>query len=176
MIQKMLVRKAILTLLLAVFVGSAVAGERVWKTFTGHVVGVVDGDTIDVLTPEPERELLRIRLMGIDAPEKRQAFGVVSKSKLAELVFGRDVRIDWHKYVNRNSRIVGQVFLSDGSDVNLAMVEAGMAWWYRAYAREQRPDDRARYLDAENRARKKGLGLWIDENPVAPWEFRHPKK
>ncbi len=72
-------------------------------------------------------------------------------------------------------RIIG-VVLGNGVDSNLEQVKAGMAWWYRQYAKEQTVPQRAAYEVAENQAKAGRVGLWVDANPVAPWEFRHRKK
>ena len=136
----------------------------------GKVVGVLDGDTIDVLTPV--KALVRVRLAGIDAPEKKQAFGNVSKQTLSDLVFSREVVVEWRKK-DRYGRIVGKV-LVDGIDMDLKMVTAGMAWHYKQYAKEQSATDRESYASAEDAARAKRVGLWRDKDPIPPWTFRHP--
>lgn len=103
-------------------------------TLEGRVVGVADGDTITVLDSAKTQH--RVRLAGIDAPEKKQAFGTRSRENLARWVHRRDVIVEWHKR-DRYGRLVGVVFV-DGHDVNLEQVRAGFAWWYRQYAKEQR--------------------------------------
>ena len=163
-------KNLLLIFFLAVFAGTASAADL--KTFTARVVGVVDGDTVDVLTAE--RSLERIRLTGIDAPEKSQAFGQRSKQHLSDLVFGKTVRIEWAKR-DRNKRIVGRILIS-GNDANLEIVKAGLAWHYKQYEREQRPEDRLLYADAETAARKKKNGLWADPNPISPWDYRRARR
>ncbi len=138
----------------------------------GVVVGIADGDTITVL--DAERQQHKIRLAGIDAPEKKQAFGQKSKASLSSMVFGKRVTVEWTKH-DRYQRIIG-VVLINGVDSNLEQVKAGMAWWYRQYAKEQTAPQRAAYETAENQAKAGRVGLWVDANPVAPWEFRHRKK
>lgn len=144
--------------------GSAASAE----TFPARVVGISDGDTITVLTTE--RHQRKIRLAGIDAPEKKQPFGQRSKQHLSDWVFGRDVVLDCGK-VDRYRRDVC-VVLIDGRDANLAQVAAGLAWWYRKYAREQTAQQRLDYEAAETRAREARVGLWVDHEPVPPWEWR----
>lgn len=134
----------------------------------GRVVAVSDGDTITVL--DAGRKPHKVRLSGIDAPESRQAFGTRSTQSLAKQVFDRQVSVEWGKH-DRYGRIVGVVFV-DGRDVNLAQVRAGLAWWYRQYAREQAPDDRQLYEAAENEAKVARRGLWADPQPVPPWAWR----
>ncbi len=137
-------------------------------TLTGRVVGVHDGDTITVL--DADRTQHKIRLGGIDAPELKQAFGTRSRQNLSKWVYNRDVIVKWSKH-DRYKRILG-VVLVDGHDVNLEQVQAGLAWWYRQYAKEQTPDDRQLYELAENEARAAKRGLWVDSHPIPPWEFR----
>ena len=145
------------------FVGIAQA-----DTLSGRVVAVHDGDTITVL--DASRTQHKIRLAGIDAPESKQAFGGRSKQNLSNLVYNRQVTVNWQKY-DRYGRTVG-VVLVDGHNVNIEQVRTGMAWWYRQYARDQSPADRSLYEAAENDARTAKRGLWVDTNPVPPWEWR----
>ena len=139
------------------------------ETIDGRVVGVSDGDTITVL--DAQRQQHKIRLAGIDAPESKQAFGQTSKRHLSDLVFNRDVTLHCGK-IDRYKRQVCVVIVN-GQDANLAQVKAGMAWWYRAYAKEQIPEHRAQYQMAEIDAQRQRIGLWHDSDPVAPWEWRH---
>ena len=134
----------------------------------GHVVAVSDGDTITVLDGSKQRHV--VRLMGIDAPEKAQAFGQQSKQSLSELVFDKDVSVTWFKQ-DRYGRTVGQVRLDD-TDVCLEQIKRGMAWHYKDYEREQSVEDRSRYADAEEQARMSKLGLWEDDNQIRPSIFR----
>lgn len=99
-----------------------------------------------------------------------QAFGTRSRQNLAGMVFGKDVLVEWNKR-DRDRRKVG-VVLINGHDANLEQVRAGMAWWYRQYAREQTLDDSRFYEQAEAEARAAKRGLWADPAPVPPWEFR----
>jgi len=145
----------------------------------GKVIKVADGDTITVLDSNKEQH--RIRLAGIDAPEKSQPFGNASRKKLRELVAGKEVLVDFDKY-DRYGRIVGTVWATPPDcptcgktlDAGLAQVTSGMAWWYRKYAYEQSPEDRGSYEFAEQEAKAKRVGLWQGKNPVPPWEYRHP--
>ncbi len=145
--------------LLFLFSAAAVA-----DTLQGRVVRVVDGDTVVLLAPDKTQH--RIRLAGIDAPERGQAFGTVSTRHLSELV-------DYSKR-DRYGRIVGKE-LVEGQDANLRQVEAGLAWHYKQYAREQSPEDRRLYAEAEDAARALGRGLWRDDGAVPPWEYRRIK-
>jgi len=135
----------------------------------GKVVGIVDGDTIDVLDASGRQH--RIRLAGIDAPEKSQAFGSRSKENLSTVVFDKTVSVQWTKK-DRDERPVGKVLMA-GQDVNLAQVQAGLAWHFKKYQKEQSPADRANYAQAENEARSRRIGLWADGNPIPPSDYRH---
>ncbi len=112
----------------------------------------------------------KIRLAGIDVPERRQAYGLASRKHLASIVAGQQVRIEYQKR-DRYGRIVGKVLL-DGIDVCLEQVKVGFAWHYKKYQHEQSAEDRELYADAENKARNERLGLWRENNPNPPWEFR----
>jgi endonuclease YncB( thermonuclease family) len=135
---------------------------------TGRVVGVIDGDTIDVLMPG--FQVVRVRLAGIDAPERGQAFGTAAKAALSELVVARQVVVQWKKR-DRYERLVGKVTVS-GADANLAMLSRGMAWHYVRFEAEQERADRAAYAQAEREARVQRRGLWGDPKQVAPWDYR----
>ena len=147
-------------------------------TLSGTVVGVADGDTITVL--DANREQHKIRVAGIDAPEKAQPFGQRSKGALSVLVFDKDVDVQWSKR-DRYQRIVGKVLVADPTcqrqcaktlDAGLAQVAAGLAWWFRKYAKEQSAEDARRYELAEQEARSRRAGLWSDGQPVPPWDWR----
>ncbi len=114
----------------------------------------------------------KIRLAGIDAPEKKQPFGNRSKESLSELAYDKTVTVETDKR-DKYGRQVGKV-LVNGQDVNLVQVERGMAWFYRQYQREQSPNDRRLYEAAEDSAKADKRGLWRDAaDPMPPWEFRH---
>jgi endonuclease YncB( thermonuclease family) len=134
----------------------------------GRVVAVQDGDTVTIL--DAARVQHRVRIAGIDAPEKSQAFGEAAKQSLAHLVHGRDVEARCPKR-DRFGREVCSVYLGT-RDVGLEQVRGGYAWWYREYAREQTPDDRASYETAETDARQARRGLWGDPAPQPPAAFR----
>ena len=137
----------------------------------GKVVKIADGDTLTVLDKSNRQH--KIRLIGIDAPERKQAFGTVSRQNLADFVFGKTVAVEWHKQ-DRYQRVLGKVLL-DGQDVNLKQIKAGLAWHYKRYDKDQQLADRRLYAEAQKAASLKGIGLWSDPAPVAPWDFRHNK-
>ena len=142
------------------------------ETITGQVVGVADGDTITVLDVDKVQH--KIRLAGIDAPEKKQPFGNRSKESLSDMVFDKTVNVETEKR-DRYGRQIGKV-LVNGQDVNLVQVERGMAWFYRQYQREQSPNDRRLYEAAEDTAKAGKRGLWRDVDPTPPWDFRKAKR
>ncbi len=151
----------------------ALSAPAVWaEVLVGRVIAVADGDTVTVL--DAARQQHRIRLVGIDAPERGQAFGNRARQHLADRVFQREVQVEYDKR-DRYGRILGKIVL-DGEDINLMMVRDGMAWHYRQFQRDQRPADRTLYADAEREARAAGRGLWADAHPQPPWEFRRQNR
>jgi endonuclease YncB( thermonuclease family) len=160
-------RALILGLLIALLTPSAWA-----QILMGRVVGVADGDTITVL--DDQRVQHKIRLAGIDAPEKSQAFGQRSKAFLSSLVFSKPVVVETQK-TDRYGRTVGKVLVGD-RDANLALVVAGMAWHYKKYETEQSASDRMIYASAEQDARVARQGLWADPSAMPPWEWRAQKR
>lgn len=151
---------------------ASIACTALGSEFVGRVVGVADGDTITVLVDG--HDSVKVRLAGIDAPEKAQPFGTVSKRHLSDRVFGRSVTVEWTKK-DKYSRVIGRV-LVDGKDVCLDQVRSGFAWHYKLYANEQAAGHRTAYAAAEEQARREKAGLWSQPNPVPPWEFRHPER
>ena len=138
----------------------------------GRVVGVADGDTVTVL--DASRQQHKIRLIGIDAPEKKMPYGNRSKQSLSDLIFDRQVQVEYNKK-DRYGRTVGKIIV-DGVDANLAQIKAGMAWHYKQYQREQSVEDRDTYAQAEVEARASKRGLWKDADPVPPWDWRKQQK
>jgi endonuclease YncB( thermonuclease family) len=150
-------------MLLAVFACDALAA-----TLAGRVVGVSDGDTVTVLTAENRQ--FKIRLSGIDAPEKKQPFGARAKETLSRQIFGQPVTVEWFK-TDRYGRILGKIEI-DGVDANLEQVREGSAWVYTQYLRELPVADRKLYLEAERQAQDAHRGLWRDADPEPPWQWR----
>lgn len=135
------------------------------KSLSGRVVRVSDGDTITILTADNRQE--KIRLYGIDAPEKKQAFGEKSRQALADFVAGKNVKIDVLD-IDRYGRHVGIV--SDGNfNFNRAMIAQGMAWVYDRYCVKSFCNE---WKILERQAEKSKKGLWRDPVPVPPWEWR----
>lgn len=134
----------------------------------GKVVKVIDGDTIDVV--DSAMSAHRIRLKGIDAPEKSQAFGIDATRSLASMVTDKEVVVEWDKVDGRN-RIVGRVLAND-RDICLEQIRAGMAWHFKRYQNEQSDHERELYDSTEAEARSDRRGLWIDSAPIEPWVVR----
>lgn len=148
------------------------------------IVGVVDGDTVTARCTGPASpEQIRVRLHGIDAPEKRQPFGMRAKQALSGMVFGKPARLDCVD-IDRYARRVCKVMVAPASapggpktlDAGLAMVTVGMAWWYRSYGREQSPEERGQYEFAEFEAKARRVGLWRDLKPTPPWSWRKAER
>jgi endonuclease YncB( thermonuclease family) len=142
------------------------------ETLVGRIVGVSDGDTLTLL--DAGKQTHKIRLSGVDAPEKKQAYGQQSKLNLSNLAYGHEATADCPKR-DRYRRAVCVVTVA-GKDVGLLQIHQGLAWWYRAYAHEQRAQDRRGYERAEQMAREKRLGLWRERDPKAPWEWRRERR
>ena len=150
----------VITLFLLVFLSLTASAD----SLTGKVVKITDGDTLYVLDANYKEH--KIRLAGIDAPERKQAYGLASRKHLASIVAGKQVTIEYQKR-DRYGRIVGKILL-DGIDACLEQVKAGFAWHYKKYQIDQSPEDRQLYADAENKARYERLGLWRENNPIPP--------
>ncbi len=135
-------------------------------TLKVKIIGIKDGDTVEVLYYQLP---FTVRLEHIDAPEKKQAFGTVSKKKLSDLCFGKMVTIiskNKKGSYDRNGRMIAEIYLENGVNVNKEMVKSGLAWHFKNYS-----SDRS-YSDLEILARKNKIGLWQDKNAIAPWIFR----
>ncbi len=133
---------------------------------------VADGDTVTVLDADNKKH--KVRLTGIDAPEKRQAYGNESTESLMNLVFLKNVTVQTSG-TDRYKRELGKVLIN-GLDVNLEQIKRGFAWHYKHYQRDQPPEDRASYSDAEIEARQRRTGLWRGDSPMPPWKYRSGKR
>jgi endonuclease YncB( thermonuclease family) len=140
--------------------------------FEGRVIGVSDGDTIKIL--DTTKTQIKVRINGIDAPEKGQAFGNRAKEAMSDLVFGKTVSANCTK-TDRYQREICVVTI-DRRDVGLELIKQGLAWHFKKYEKDQAPGDRVAYADAENVARTKRIGLWSDSEPIPPWEWRKRQK
>lgn len=131
-------------------------------------IRVIDGDTVEILIAGQDSQ--RVRMQGIDAPEKNQAFGKKSTQTLKDCVADQPLSLIGDKK-DRYGRIVG-IVMAGNTDCNLNQIQKGMAWHYKAYQKEQSPENQSLYADAETKAKKSKVGLWSDKCPVAPWDFR----
>ena len=141
-------------------------------TIEGKVVKVADGDTVTVLDADNRKH--KVRLTGVDAPERRQAYGNESTESLRNLVFLKAVTVQ-SSGTDRYKRELGKVLLN-GLDVNLEQIKRGFAWHYKHYQGDQPPEDRVSYSDAEIEARQRRTGLWRGDSPIPPWEYRSGKR
>jgi endonuclease YncB( thermonuclease family) len=132
------------------------------EQFSGRVVGVTDGDTISVLYGSGE---VRVRLYGVDCPEKGQAYGTRAKLLTSQAAFDRNVTV---QVVDRDQygRVVAEVILPGGTNLSHELLRAGLAWWYRHYSSDRE------LAGLEARARAEHRGLWSDASPIPPWEYR----
>ncbi|WP_455488365.1 thermonuclease family protein [Haemophilus sp.] len=159
----MINQKTLFTSLLLIFTAlSACSREK----NTCRVVKISDGDTLTCLTKV--NKSIKVRLAEIDAPEKKQAFGQKSKKALSDMVYLRDVRLSL-KGQDRYQRTLAIVYYQD-KNINLEMVKQGMAWAYKQYAHDPI------YLQAQENAQAKGIGLWADNNPIEPSQWRRQEK
>ncbi|MBE2986637.1 thermonuclease family protein [Campylobacter sp. RM12920] len=132
-------------------------------SFEAKVIKVSDGDTISVLA---DGKPVKIRLDGIDAPEKSQAFGRKATKFLSNLIAGRVVEIA-PQGKDRYKRVIATVYLN-GININQEIIKNGYAWAFVKYS--------TKYLNDESNARALGVGLWSGKNPIAPWIYRKHKK
>jgi endonuclease YncB( thermonuclease family) len=134
-------------------------------TFEGEVIHITDGDTLTVLV---QRKQIKVRLVEIDAPERKQAFGKRSQQSLSLLCASKVAQVKWTER-DRYGRILGRVWCS-GVDTNTEQVRRGLAWVFDRYV-----TDRSLY-EVQSAARAAKLGLWSDESPVPPWEWRAQRR
>lgn len=135
----------------------------------GQVVGVSDGDTIRVMLDGKEE---KVRLFGVDCPEKDMPFGSAAKQFTSGLVFGKPVRVQKLES-DRYGRVVAEVFYKEAEaaperSLNAALAEAGLAWAYRSFS--------TRFVPQEDAARAARRGLWAQDGPVPPWEHRKAQR
>lgn len=133
------------------------------NTVSGKVIAIIDGDTYDVLLYG--NKTVRVRMEGIDAPEKGMPFYQKSKKYLSDLCFGKQIKIKITG-VDNYERILAYSFLEDGKELSQEMIKAGLAWHFKKY----NSDSELSELEREAKTLRKGL--WIDENPMSPWENR----
>ena len=155
--------KFFIKIVILIYLGAANADE-----IDALVIKISDGDTITVL--DGQKKTHKVRLQGIDAPEKNQTYGEKSKQNLAFLIYNRTIQVEYSKY-DKYGRIIGKVSLK-GKDICLEQLSKGMAWHYKKYQNEQSIIDRELYSSTESKARDSKIGLWNDAQPTTPWDFR----
>jgi len=133
---------------------------------TGRVIAVHNGDT---LTVEIERELFKARLVDIDAPEHKQPFGPAAHRFLKEIALEQTVRLEV-EWIDSNKMLICRAILQDGRVLNDEMLASGLAWHYRV-----RPEPLERLIRLEHFAFSHSMGLWMQKNPIPPWEFRRER-
>ncbi len=158
-----LINRLLSTCLLLLFSIIANADE-----LTGRVIDIASGDSISIVDLSGVE--YKVRLSGIDAPEKQQPFGPESRKSLADLVYGKEVTVTWIKR-DYHKRVVGKVMLNK-VDINLEQVKRGMAWVFKHFVDDPYSQDQADYADAQEVAESRHLGLWSQKDPIPPWEFR----
>ncbi len=155
--------KLLLFLLVLLFL---LPSQGLAASFTGMVVKVTDGDTIQVMH---DGRAEKVRLSGIDCPEKRQSFGQVAGKFVLEIAAHKVVTVHVET-TDRYGRTVGEVILPDGRSLTRELVRAGYAWWYRRYSSDET------LAKLEEQARTSGKGLWSEPDPVPPWEWRRRRR
>lgn len=138
-----------------------------FASFDAKVVGVKDGDTIVVLLDGNVQET--IRLAHVDCPEKKQAFGMRAKQFASDFCFGKTVKIIETARRDRSGRMIALVYVNNKC-LNQALVSNGLAWHFKKYSKDMS------YDVLEQKARVAKIGLWLDPNPIAPWDWRKIKK
>ena len=149
---------------LTLFIASSAFADN---SLLGKVVGITDGDTISFMN---DGRAEKVRLSGIDCPERGQDFSMQAKLAASDLVYGKVVKIAT-KSRDRYGRLIGTVTLPDGLNLNQKLVELGLCWWYEQYA----PTDVV-LKELEANARNKKKGLWSHANPTPPWDYRKKRK
>lgn len=153
----------LLIFILLILASASLSNDRT----TARVVGVADGDNIIVRTASNKRII--IKLGGIDCPEIGQAFAQEAMLFTSDLCLGKNINYRIFG-IDIYNRIIATVYLDDGRELNLEILKAGFAWHYRRYS------DRRDYADAEEQARRAGIGLWAGKDPTPPWQWRRERR
>lgn len=145
----------------------SVSVARLNAQINGVVISVSDGDTFTMLTANNKQ--VKVRLHGIDCPEKNQDYGHIAKQYTSKLVFGRHVHVAITD-TDRYRRLVGKVFVNGETCLNEELLKAGMAWHYKKY------DTSVYWNKLELRAKQQKKGLWAQGNAVEPRKFRRKNR
>jgi len=154
------------SLFFALTITLCLAGNIKAASFSGKVIEINDADEITVFNLNRP---VRVRLLGVDAPEKDQFYGDVAKQHLKDLIFDKLVSVEYSG-IGSNGSLVGRVLIN-GTDVGAQMIRDGVAWCDPTYDSRLTETDRNIYLQSEQAARNEKRGLWQADHPVAPWEF-----
>lgn len=157
--------------LLALPLSACLANNEQNQAMPVENLRVIDGDTVEIIVAG---ESQRVRLLGIDAPEKGQAFGKKSTQSLKNCTKDKSLSVFGEK-TDRYGRLVGIIF-ADGVDCNLSQIEQGMAWHYKSYQKDQSTKNQRLYANAEQAAQSDKVGLWADKCQIAPWDWRKGQK
>ena len=130
------------------------------------VIGIKDGDTFVLLMNGKEQV---IRLAHIDCPERKQPFGTKAKQFASDLCFGKEVALKHSNKYDRNKRLIAEVILNNGINVNQELIKNGLACHFKKYSSD------TTYARLEIEAMQKSIGIWSDSSYVAPWDFRKQK-
>jgi endonuclease YncB( thermonuclease family) len=141
--------------------------KEINTSITGKVIAVKDGDTIKMLY---DGKPLTIRFAHIDCPEikKGQPFGQAAKKFTSDLCFGQNVTVITEGKYDRYKRLIAVIINEKGENVNKELVKAGLAWHFKKYSSD------TSYDKLELTARERKIGLWADDNPTPPWDWRKP--
>ena len=137
------------------------------QTLEGKVVGITDGDTFKLLVQDSI--LHRIRVANIDCPEKKQPFSAKAKQFTSDAIFGKIVKVNVLS-TDRYGRFIGVTAYNDSLILNLDLLKNGLAWHFVRYSNDMTLEE------LELTARKKKIGLWQEESPIPPWEWRANKR
>jgi endonuclease YncB( thermonuclease family) len=126
------------------------------------VIGITDGDTLTIIQSQIP---IKVRISAIDAPEKKQPFGEQAKHELSDLCFKKSVKLIYVD-TDRYGRTVADVYC-DGFNAGEAMVARSYVWAYEKYIGEK-----GYYRELQAKAKSEGVGLWVDKEPIPPWDWR----
>lgn len=136
--------------------------EKLPTSFEGRVVAIKDGDTYNIMYDGKARS---IRLAHIDCPEKSQPFGKKAKQFASDICFGQIAKVVGDGKTDRYKRLIAEVYVNNIC-INKELVKNGLAWHFIKYS------DNEQYAELEKQARLNKLGLWADQEPIAPWDWR----
>jgi endonuclease YncB( thermonuclease family) len=152
------------------------------EELTGQIVAVHSGDSFSLQDGSGKRHV--VRLIAVSAPRTSQPYHTNSLKNLTELALNKSARVVWTRR-NDLGQIVAKAFISEPTcsnncaldrDLGLTQLEAGMAWWFKEERKEQTLHDQGYYEYAEFDAKQRRIGLWFDNKPIAPWQWRTSKQ